>query len=153
MFIGDDPNQPAHAKFRARGPSGSTPLSTWVHACLWLLLLLLPLRGFAAAQMTVQAAPAELHGQAHAACHGAPAALGDGHGDGHANADWDGDWQGQGQAPMGSTCACCLFCVPGLPWAATAISGLPPVAGPMPLAEPAATPDGVRDALFRPPRS
>jgi len=142
MFIGDDPNQPARAKFRARGPSGSTPLATWVHACLWLLLLLLPLRGFAAAQMTAQAAPAELHGQAHAACHGAPAA----------SVGEDGDGQGQGQAPMGSTCACCLFCVPGLPGAATAIAGLPPVAGPMPLAEPAATPDGVRDALFRPPR-
>jgi len=120
-----------------------------------VLLLLLPLRGFAAAQMVVPTAPA------HAACHESVADAassllqGSGAVDVVLSADAAAPSPGDtvtSHDQTGSACACCLFCAPALPCTATAIADLWLDRGTRPLAEPGATPEGVRDALFRPPR-
>ena len=105
-------------------------------ACLWLLVALMPLRAWAAADMmTAHAAePA-----AAAAAVGTPPC--------HADIDVGDDLQ-----PHGAACELCLFCAPvfagsdALPKAPAPQGGVlkPSVGG--------AAPEGALDPLFRPPR-
>ena len=110
----------------------------WVVACLWLLVALMPLRAWAAAQMTVAMADAPSVAVGATAelppCHAA---------EGHAEGD---------SADGHTACAQCLFCAPGLATAMVAAAGLLPPGSPPPVARAGAAPDGAADTLFKPPR-
>jgi hypothetical protein len=149
-----------------------------VRLCLCLLLVMLPLRGFAAAQMAV-AAP--LPGSAHAACHERAGAsehrthqggtadlpgLAEGAQPAHhahpgeqadmahvAHLAPDTGLADVSEPGPASGCACCLFCAPALPGAFAALPGQPPAGGLVPAAGRGAAPEGVRDPLLRPPRA
>ncbi len=121
---------------RSSAPHSVRRRSAWVLACLWLLVALMPLRAWAAADMmAVHAAePASA-----AAAVGAPPC--------HADIDVGDDLQ-----PHGAACELCLFCAPvfagsdALPEASARQGGVfKPSAG-------GAAPEGALDSLFRPPR-
>jgi hypothetical protein len=96
---------------------------------LWLLLALLPLRGWAHLSMHLPAADASVI----APCHGEAAA-----------AD---------PATPDQPCTLCDICHGAmLPWADSAASGRDRRAQPLPAAAPQAAPAAEPDALFRPPR-
>ena len=110
----------------------------WVVACLWLLVALMPLRAWAAAQMTVAMAGAPAVAVAATAelppCHAA---------EGHAEGD---------SADVHTACAQCLFCAPVLASAMVAAAGLLPPGSPPPAARAGGAPEGAADTLFKPPR-
>ncbi|MCZ8109820.1 MAG: hypothetical protein ACK5Y7_11380 [Betaproteobacteria bacterium] len=121
---------------RSLAPHSVRRRPAWVLACLWLLVALMPLRAWAAADM-MAAHATDLPAPVAAAvppCHAAAADTGD-------------DPQAHGGA-----CELCLFCAPvfagsdALPKAPTPQGGAlePSVGG--------AAPEGALDPLFRPPR-
>ena len=126
------PSTPRRAVPAARRRAG------WVVACLWLLVALMPLRAWAAAQMTVAMADAPAGAVAAMAelppCHAA---------EGHAEA---------GSAEGHSACSQCLFCAPVLATAMVAAAGLLPLGSPPPAARAGTAPEGAADPLFKPPR-
>jgi hypothetical protein len=128
----------------SRGRSARVSASL-ARACLWLLLVLLPLRGFAAVQMVSPGGP---QGWAAAACHDIVASPAE---TPHPEPQPASD-PVDAQLPVSGACACGLFCAPALPGAAAAFAALSHGASTLPLAESGAMPEGVRDALFRPPR-
>lgn len=134
---------PTHATPRRRSSGLPAALAIGVQACLWLLLVLLPLRGLAALQMVTPGAP---QGAAAPACHETVIAATP------ADALQAEAESLTTQGPVSPSCACCLFCAPALPAAAAAFADLAPGAGTVPQAELSAMPEGVRDTLFRPPR-
>jgi len=169
MMFGSKPTHPTvYGMFRtvapARRASTATPLARSVRLCLWLLVLLLPLRAFAATQMVVPVGP---HGAAQAACHQMPSAAGVGDvapdpvSHDHHTAEQPLSAEGTA-APTsepgltngqpGGTCTYCLFCAPALTGGSPAQTGMLPAEAKLPPAQTAATPEGVRNALFRPPR-
>lgn len=141
----------------------------WVRACLWLMLALLPLRGFASAEMSVAmawpqamtepaaAAQPACHGAEHAAhppaslalvAEGAPALATDPAGETAAGTAAVGE-HGHGGT---SACACFAFCAPALPGTVAVTPVAPPLGGALGVVESKAAPEGVPEALFRPPR-
>jgi hypothetical protein len=112
--------------------------AAWVVVCLWLLVALVPLRAWATAGMVVAMADGPA-----AAAFAAQAELPPCHAAAHDDAAPEGEHR---------ACAQCVFCAPVLA-PAVATDDTPPCAADAPPAALAGdAPEGVRDALFRPPR-
>jgi hypothetical protein len=116
---------------------GRRRLAGWVVVCLWLLVALMPLRAWAAAQMGVAMADGPAAALAAAElppCHAAE------------------DTGGADAAGGHTACAQCLFCAPVLAAAAAAEAGPPEPSSPPPAARAGAAPEGATETLFKPPR-
>jgi hypothetical protein len=111
--------------------------SAWVLVCLWLLVALMPLRAWAAADM--MAAPAT--GLAAAAAVSLPPC--------HAAAD---DNPGDSLSAHGGACELCLFCAPVFAGSDVLLKAPAPQGGVLKPSVGGAAPEGALDPLFRPPR-
>jgi hypothetical protein len=107
-----------------------------VLACLWLLVALMPLRAWAAADM-MAAHASEI--PAPVAAVGVPPC--------HADTDTGDDLQAHGSA-----CERCLFCAPVFAGSDALLGAPNPQGGVLKPPVGGAAPDGALDPLFRPPR-
>jgi hypothetical protein len=114
------------------------PVLRWL---LWLAIALLPLRGWAMAQMAVaELAPVLAQSGVHHACHEAAASL-------------QPATDRQADTALHAGCTLCEVCHAGLATAATSALVLPePPHSPPATAPPSLPPEAPATALFRPPR-
>jgi hypothetical protein len=132
-----------------RTPHGrSRPLprrSAWVLACLWLLMVLVPLRAWASAEMMVamtapQAAASVTQADSLPPCHAVMNAA-------------HGEPAGPEAETHGATCDCCPFCASALADVSQTAQGLDLALGAARTAIAAAPPSGDPEPFFRPPRA
>lgn len=125
----------AHAQHDARGRPRRP---AWVLVCLWLLVALMPLRAWAAAEMTATPVTAWA---ASEAVSGLPPC--------HAAAEADA---GSDAPAHGGTCEQCLFCAPLIAAPDITPAAPAPQGDVLHAAAPGTAPPGALDPLFRPPR-